>query len=63
MSGPDPAYDVGSAGAADCELCAAWCAEREAARQEREHGRVRRAAGELVRHPDHRTWPGGEAVR
>ncbi|WHM37442.1 hypothetical protein [Streptomyces sp. BPTC-684] len=63
VSDVDPGYGLEPVGAPGCDLCAAWLAEREVARQDREHRRVRQADAELGRHPGHQGWPGGEVFR
>ncbi|GAA0623509.1 hypothetical protein GCM10010394_62790 [Streptomyces crystallinus] len=50
--GPEPV------GAPGCDVCDAWHADREAARETRERTRFRRANAELTRHPDHLARPG-----
>ncbi|WP_190094893.1 hypothetical protein [Streptomyces melanogenes] len=63
MSVLDASYGLEPDGAPGCDLCEAWRAEREVAREDRENRRVRQANAELARHPDHQAWPGGEAAR
>ncbi|OAR22797.1 hypothetical protein A8W25_24810 [Streptomyces sp. ERV7] len=63
MSVLDASYGLEPEGAAGCDLCDAWRAERAVAREDRTHRRVRQTNAEIICHPHHRTWPGGEAAR
>ncbi|WP_101392877.1 hypothetical protein [Streptomyces sp. TLI_146] len=58
----DAAYGLEPEGPPGCDLCDAWRTEREVAREGRAQRRVRQANTEIIRHPAHRTWPGGEVV-
>ncbi|MFD9567064.1 hypothetical protein [Streptomyces sp. NPDC059994] len=63
MCALDESYGLEPEGALGCDLCDAWRAERDVAREDRERRRVRQANAELIRHPAHQGWPGGEVVR